>query len=107
MPNVELRTDSSLLDSGEKIVEDLQIALLLLDMGQVRAFLEDHPFVSRDGLVNELPLHRSHLIVATRGEERRNRDFIQPISNIPVLQKTDDMELARTVHRVVNLRSRS
>src|SRR5665811_1159556 len=48
---------------------------------------------------------RSRLVVAARDEERRRRDLVQPVGDVPRLQRADAVELARAVHRVVDSRA--
>ena len=46
----------------------------------------------------------SGFIVPARGEEGRHVDLAQPVLDVPVLDDSDDMELTRSVHRVVDFR---
>jgi len=68
------------------------------------AVLEDHPFGPRYAVVHDLHRFWSGFIVPARGEEGRHDDLAQPVLNVSVLDDSDDMELTRFVHRVVDFR---
>ena len=66
------------------------------------SILEDHPLGAGDPLVDLTNDVRGRLVVPTRDEQRRRRDLMEPIGDVPPRQRPDDMELARPVHRVVD-----
>src|SRR5437588_3688274 len=73
-------------------------------MGHVRAVLEDNPFRARDAPVDGFNDDGSCFVIPAREEQGWNIDLVQAISNIPVLECADDMELARPIHSVIDFR---
>ena len=64
--------------------------------------VEQHPLGAVDPAAEHLLQRRRRLVKAPRDQECRQIDRAQPILRLPVLDRTDHMELTRPVHRLVD-----
>ena len=94
----------SRLDAIQKIRENAQEAIALLDMRHVRAVFEQHPFRSGDPAMDRLCYCGRGFVVPAGENERRNPYFAEPGGDVPVPDNAGHAELARTVHDGVDLR---
>ena len=88
----------------QEVVHNLEVALGLLGVCHVGAVLEDHPIGPRYAVVHDLHQFWSGFIVPARGEEGGTWISPRRCSMFQFLDDSDDMELTRSVHRVVDFR---
>src|SRR5918995_1925746 len=62
------------LNLRQELIEHLQIAFRLFDVGQMRAFFENSPLRAGDAVLDDLRLHRCALVVPAGCHQRRDRD---------------------------------
>src|SRR3954453_2586268 len=97
----EDRSDGGSVVSGEPVAHDLHVALALLDGGQVRGVVEEHPSRATDPVLQRLLQRGRRLVVQAGDEQRRHADLAEPVLRLPVADGGDHVELARALQRVV------
>src|SRR5690349_5248177 len=88
---------------GHKRIDDLVERLWLLGEAEVRGVLDDRQPRAGDPAVHLLQVAGRAFVVAAADEQRADADLRQPVHDVPGLQDAGDGELARAVHRVVDV----
>src|SRR5262245_15344011 len=83
-------------------VDDRHVAVALLHERRVRRGLEDHLLGLRDSRDERLLQPGCRLVEAARYDERRHLNAVESVEHLPIPDRAGDMELGRTVHRVVD-----
>ena len=99
-----LRPPLTCLGPGEKVADDPQVPLTLLDERHVRAVLEDHELGLGDPVGQHGHVRRARLVVPAAGDERRHPDLVEPVRDVPAAQAPGHRpELAGAPHRHVHV----
>src|SRR5262245_23614525 len=98
------RSQESLFGSSQEIVQHPQEPFWLFDMRHVRAVLKDHPFRPRNAALNGFHDGWGSLIIAARQEQHLVVNPAEAIHDAPVPDRPNTMELAGSVHGVIDLR---
>jgi hypothetical protein len=90
------------LNLGEKIGNDTEIFVWLLDMRQMGALLKDDHLRVRNPLVQCFRTCRCDLVIPPDRNQGRHRNLTQVIRAIPVLEIPDHHELIRPIHGFID-----
>src|SRR3989441_11942321 len=89
-------------DVVQEIPDDLDVVGPFLPHRQVGALLEPHELGTANAAMDAHGHPRRHLVVAADGHEGRDLDTRELVRHIPILDRADDRELVRSVHREVD-----
>src|SRR2546427_8599307 len=89
-------------DTVKEVSKDFDVVGPLLPHRQVSALLETNEFGSLDSPMNALGDAGGDFVVPSHGHEGGNPDGGQLGRDIPILNRPDDCEFVRTVHREVD-----
>src|SRR2546425_3486033 len=89
-------------DVVQEIPDDLDVAGPFFPHRQVGALLEPHELGTANAAMDTHGHPRRDLVVAADGHEGRDLDAWELVRHIPILDRADDRELVRSVHREVD-----
>jgi hypothetical protein len=90
-------------DLLQECIDDSLKLQRLLRKAEVRSVLDDGQPRVLYSTLHVLEVSRPALVVATADQQCRHADLVQPVSNVPVLDRADHGELAGAVHVAVDL----
>src|SRR5437763_12184473 len=81
------------VDAGQELLHHPRVAHTLLEVGDMRALLEDLQPGPGDSFQDRLRARRRDLVVTAAGDQRRHPDPAQVAGAVPVAQPADHVEL--------------